>query len=1155
MNSYSDILGLHEYFQPAYDLTDERHDYWKRFIPNEKFFAVLRGVLNSFEHQEPHEKKSLWMQGTYGTGKSHATAVLKHLLFDDFQTVQEYVSANSKFEDVQLKSRLLSFREKNRVFPVVLKGVSTISNHRTFALVIEKAVKQALRQSQIEVNTGSDFERMIHHIQTNPGHINWDNIIQSSQLKMYVSDKDALIKKLHGEDLDIIKHVETLSAEIGIHFSHEDITSWLKEVTTELKQQGKADHLMIFWDEFTSVLELPNSGVLLSALQDIAELSAFQGIFLFMVSHRLPSQAKIAKDDMEKVRGRFKELDYSMEPITTYHIIGASIRKDDVNTWEQLRDEQSKVFNALVPRIVGTDSGIKDYNLLRDLFPIHPYTAYLATFIARNIGSTERSIFHFLYDENKGFRHFINTHPTHETGIFLTADFLWDFFMQEFERIDYQRFASILERYTLHIERVEGEDSSYSAIFKGILLLNVQYKMVSVTEAKETLVAPSLDNINFMFYGTEYARKVEPALEFFHEQQIIAKNPDNLFLIASSALPHRQVEKEKETLRNSYDSIEKILSKKHVEELQQVFTSYILRQTELKLFDASHSEALLKSKLKKAFKERYSLHIAVLIARNIQEREQSKTIGKRILEDSEFENIIIVVFEELLTEQVSNQFIDYLARAKVAERLTLKDEQNTNEEFAQKILGQWIQSLKSGYVEWFVAEKNHSEENRSADLFGKRQGKVLINDFSDIANNALSGKIFPFGLENLQEVKKNQNAWNFQRAKSSAESFLFADNRECIEQKTASGPSRYTREILKNNLGVYVVDETLTFKNDIDPAHPLFKMAQEVEHAIARKKNASVFNLGDTLEFLTSPPFGLYPNMVNFAALGFLMRAYVGKLYESGKGKPIEKEMMRDKILDIYNYWQSGKGGNKLEVRLGTEDEKQLLKELSDIFGLTALEDFKDDDRKIESLSDVRWGIRTWIKQSQFPLWVFKLSDHATQPIIAAIEKIIALVETRDVDISHTDITTTRQAVKQVETDLKLFIFKPEQSRNLFVKWLRSIEDIEVPDEKIEHVIHHIRQNMPTEIGVEPWKESKVRETALIWYIKDRELSQPKPPAPPTTVPPKSYPPPSEPPQPPTVKEDQINARIEAYSGDMKEFLKKIVQEHPEIIAVLEQYL
>lgn len=1148
MNTYSDILGLHDYFQPAYDLTDERPDHWKRFIPNDKFFAMLRGVLNSLEGQHPDEKKSLWLQGTYGTGKSHATAVVKHLLFDDLSEVTEYVTHNSNFEDTQLKNRLLKFREQGRVFPAVLKGVANITGNRTFALAIEKAVKQALRSNKAEVAVKSDFERLAHHIEANPGHINWDKVIQSyPQLNMYVRDQEHLVEKLKQEDAAILRQVEHLSAEIGVHFSHTVIADWLKEVSSELRQQGHADSLMIVWDEFTSVLELSNSGLLLSALQDIAELSKSQGVYLLVVSHRNPQQAKIAKEDMEKVLGRFKLLDYSMEPVTTYHIIGAAIHKKDLPRWEQLRDERLRGLEPVIRRIVGTDEGIKDYNLLRDLFPIHPYTAYLATFIARNIGATERSIFEFLYNAEKGFRQFIRDAPTNGKRVFLTADALWDFFVEEFERIDYQRFAPILDRYKLHSARMEQEHPAYHVIFKGVLLLNAQYKMVKVSEAKETLVAPGLANIKSMFYGTEYAQDVEPALEFLHEQQIIARNPDDLFLIVASSLPYRDVEKEKEALKGYYDSIDKILSRKHIEELRSALTASILRQTEVKLFDAALTEYLLKSKLKKAFAAPYALHIAAVIARNIQEREQIKATGKHILEDPEFENVILVVFEELLPEEVLNQFIDYRARAKVAEKLTIKDEQGSNEDFAQKVLGQWIQSLKSGYVEWFVADKDHAAADITDNLFGRKHGKVLLGDFSEITNNVLSAKIFRFGLENLNEVKKNQNVWKTQMAKASAESFLFADRREFIEQKTASGINRYVREILKTNAGDYIIEESLTLKNGVDPDHPLVKMSQEIEQAIKRKKNLSVFNLGDTLEFLTHPPFGMYSNMVYFGALGFLLRDYVGKLYEAGKGKPLEKEMMRDRIVDLFNYWQSGKGSEKLEVRMGTEEEKHLLRELTDIFALPG----------IESLNDVKWGIRAWIKTSQYPLWVFTCSEHANAHVNEAIDNIIRLIETRDADLTHTQIQSILQVVQTVKDDLRLLIFKPERSRDLFVKWLKRIENVEIHDDKLEEVIQFIRRNMPEEIGVDAWKADNVREKVKDWYIRDMEQAKPRPPEPPTPVPPKPY---SSPPESPTTtvaEKDRtaIMAKIEAYPGDWKMLLTRIVQEHQEIIAILERYL
>ena len=398
MQKYCEILGLNKFFEPYYDITNESGDYWKAFIPNDKFYSLFRGMLNSIESQSPKDKKSLWIQGTYGTGKSHATGVIKHLLFEPIDKITGFVD---NLNDEQLKVRIRNFRKNHRVFPVVLKGVSNITNNASFSLEIEKSVKNALKNYGISVSTESDFEKIINQIERNPFNIDWNKSIHDHlELRMYVSDKADLIVKLKNYDKKILEIFEDLSSKTQIHFSHDKVEEWLIDILEELRRQNIADQLIIYWDEFTSVLELRNSGILLSKLLDIAELSSHKEIYLFVISHRGPHQTELKQEDIDHILGRFKSLDYSMEPITTYHIIGASIQKKDKILWEQKRDENTKELNEIIEKI-SFNEGSHVTELIRDLFPIHPYTAYLTTFIARNIGSTERSIFKFLYDSYK----------------------------------------------------------------------------------------------------------------------------------------------------------------------------------------------------------------------------------------------------------------------------------------------------------------------------------------------------------------------------------------------------------------------------------------------------------------------------------------------------------------------------------------------------------------------------------------------------------------------------------------------------------------------------------------------------------------------------------------------------------------------------------
>ena len=79
---YNEFIHLDEGFKSVFDLEDDESDKrWTLFIPNENFHSVLSAAIDSVNINNP--KKPVWLQGTYGTGKSHATSVVKHLLCDD----------------------------------------------------------------------------------------------------------------------------------------------------------------------------------------------------------------------------------------------------------------------------------------------------------------------------------------------------------------------------------------------------------------------------------------------------------------------------------------------------------------------------------------------------------------------------------------------------------------------------------------------------------------------------------------------------------------------------------------------------------------------------------------------------------------------------------------------------------------------------------------------------------------------------------------------------------------------------------------------------------------------------------------------------------------------------------------------------------------
>ena len=1045
---YEEIIGLHDYFQPVYDLENEIGSYWKQFITNEKFERVLLETINSLESREAKDRKSIWLQGTYGTGKSHATAVIKHLLYDDLQEIDDFIATLPD----QIKYRIKSFRKNKKVFPVVLKGTYAISNTRTLALVIEKGVKNALKKEGIELVTKTDFDKMIEKLKSDE--LNWDSIFKGTELEIY-GNKEDIIWRLKQGDVYILTKIEEILSKKGIHFSTKNITDWLIEVREELRKRGIADYIMIYWDEFTGILESCKDTSVLIEIQNIAELSVNKGVYLFVVTHKRPYHTNILKEDVEKILGRFKVLDYSMEPVTTYHIINAAIKKKDRNRFDNFKNIYiySKSLTSLIKKIVKNE-GTDVQKSLEDLFPIHPYTAYLATFIARNIGSTQRSIFNFLYDEKYGFKGFIKRNPERDGRIFLTVDYLWDFFYEEFERMESEKVHTVLEKFKLHRDNLKEKGEDYLSVFKGILLLNILYRFVEVGES--SLVVPSEDNIKDLFKGAIDAEKLNEILSYIDNKQIISKTPDNLYLITTSALPLREIEVEKNRLRSEYSTIDRILNSRQKNLLEDFIGSAVNREVEITILDANLNEHLIRRKIENAFKKDYSIHLCLFFGRNEGDLIRIKDILRKLSNEEDFKNVIFALSEVVLDERTFERFIEYKARATVADRHNYDEERRINEEYAEKIIDNWINHVRYGYLQWFL-------QNES--------GKELMGYLSEKINEELSRKIFTYGLENIEEVQRNRNIWAHRRSSRSIEIFLFANSREDIEERTSNYPYRHLREILKDNNGEYIVDVNLRIKENVPEDHPLKKMYLEIKRTLEEEKNKGVFNLGDALRFLTKPPYGVYSNMIYMGAMGFIMREYIGKLFETGTGIPIQKELMRDKILNLFEYWERGRQREKLEVRFGTEDEEKLTEILSNLFNL----------EDVKSLNDARWGVRKWIKEKGAPIWALKFANDVNESTKKAIDTIFEIVKSTDKELTYDKIEKYLNTIEEVEYDLHLLIRKYDINE-LFKEWLMNIEGVKISPDNVEEVIEYIRKNMQEEVA--SWIESKVREKVKDWYIK-----------------------------------------------------------------------
>lgn len=141
-------------------------------------------------------------------------------------------------------------------------------------------------------------------------------------------------------------------------------------------------------------------------------------------------------------------------------------------------EEYIDVFSPILSKFDGllahytqnSPNAVETSRDIRNLMPLHPATALLATFYAREAGSASRSVFEFLGD-NKTIREFLDSEDIFLNRHTITADYLWDYVVDEFNE-NVAKFGAVTERFNTYRAQIEDAGDVEYRVFKGILLLN-----------------------------------------------------------------------------------------------------------------------------------------------------------------------------------------------------------------------------------------------------------------------------------------------------------------------------------------------------------------------------------------------------------------------------------------------------------------------------------------------------------------------------------------------------------------------------------------------------------------------------------------------------------------------------------------------------------
>lgn len=145
--SYREYFDIDPEYFPQVDkkIIEEQPDLWKKFYPHPTFIKLLKSMVDVLSRKQ---KLSVWVDGAYGTGKSHAVLTLKKLIEASDEETNAYFERYNL--DNFLCQKLIAQKNEGKILVCHRYGSSDIQSDTDLVVAIQEGVEKALADAGIE---------------------------------------------------------------------------------------------------------------------------------------------------------------------------------------------------------------------------------------------------------------------------------------------------------------------------------------------------------------------------------------------------------------------------------------------------------------------------------------------------------------------------------------------------------------------------------------------------------------------------------------------------------------------------------------------------------------------------------------------------------------------------------------------------------------------------------------------------------------------------------------------------------------------------------------------------------------------------------------------------------------------------------------------
>ena len=927
-------------------------DMWKKFYPHETFVKLIRNTVSVLDRKQ---KLSIWVEGAYGTGKSHAVLTLKKLLDASKEDTDEYFNKYDLDKDLCQNFQRLKGGDK-KILTVHRYGSSSIHGDQDLVLAIQESIDRAFALSGIENKASASLrESVIRYLSDPENKQSFGIYVKGSYSGLFGGDDvDAIIEKLktytdfalHALMEKIFKVAKERQIK-AFTMSTSDLASWIKEVI----RINNLKAIVFIWDEFTEYFY--NNARNLTGFQELCELSETDPFYFLLVTHVSRGLFNERDQDFIKLNGRFVNPHslISLPENIAFQLMGAAMEKNDaedvLEDWEEVTDElydRTSDSRKLVQKAARIDE-----DELRAILPIHPYTALLLKHISSAFDSNQRSMFDFIKndrgDEIKGFQWFIDNFGPEDDNPLLTVDMLWEFFYDKGRDYLAQDIRTILDYYSRGSNQRLGSDEK--RVLKTVLLLQAisQHAGDSVE-----LFIPNERNINNAFEGSDMERgaasrcaeKLVRDKVLFHKQLGGGKFQYNAYINEVSGAELDKFKAEIDRKTTSALISEQLPDRTTVADAVTLGGALKLRY-ELKHVSSSDFDTQIKALRNQ--EERFANKIVAVVC-FAKDDSESVVIGKKIrnaLSDGSYNMIFIDATTTPFGNDGYSQYRNNMAQSMYQQGKdnTLAGQYASN---AREELKKWKAKVVAG--EFIVYSKLNPNGERATTIDALYTVLASINKHK-----------FPDCMEAIYTVLPTMYT------PSSLKLGVECGANQAVRQAFSSGnPNTKLEKALE---GAWQIDKYWISR----PTLPISRVKIAVDNLIQNGfNNGGRISIKSVFDMLKAAPYGFMPCNLSAFMLGFLLKEYTDGTYSWSDGLTndvLNVKKLQEMVYEIINQeiTPNARYKDKYIVAL-TPEEKSFNESTSVAFGIPT--------NLCTSIEQTRERVRAKMKEFSFPIWSLK---------------------------------------------------------------------------------------------------------------------------------------------------------------------------------------